>query len=158
MSAAAPQGLVLTAGSVLRADDAAGPVLSRRLEDEPIPGWVTLDGGLTPEDEIGAVRRLAPARLVLVDAADMALAPGSVRRLTKADVARSSLFTTHSLPLSILIEELEGICGDMAFIGIQPGTTEFFGAMTPDVTEAVGAVYDALAAGGDLTVFDPLRK
>jgi len=151
-------GLVLTAGSVLRADDAAGPVLSRRLEEEPIPGWVTFDGGLTPEDEIGAVKRLAPSRLVLVDAADMALAPGSVRRLTKADVAHNSMFTTHSLPLTILIEELEGVCADITFIGIQPGTTEFFGPMTPAVTEAVGSVYDALASDGDLTVFDLLHE
>ncbi|MDY4041756.1 MAG: hydrogenase 3 maturation endopeptidase HyCI [Collinsella sp.] len=153
-----PVGLVLTAGSVLRADDAAGPVLSRRLEDEPLPGWVTFDGGLTPEDEIGAVKRLAPARLVLVDAADMALEPGAVRRLTKADVARNSMFTTHSLPLTILIEELENVCGDIAFIGIQPGTTEFFGPMTPAVTEAVDAVYRALASGGDLTVFEALHE
>ena len=28
-------GIVLTAGSVLRADDAAGPVLSKKMEDAP---------------------------------------------------------------------------------------------------------------------------
>lgn len=33
-------GIVLTAGSVLRADDAAGPVLSKKMEDAPIAGLV----------------------------------------------------------------------------------------------------------------------
>lgn len=41
-------GIVLTAGSVLRADDAAGPVLSKKMEDTPIAGWYTIDGGQTP--------------------------------------------------------------------------------------------------------------
>ena len=45
-------GIVLTAGSVLRADDAAGPVLSKKMEDAPIAGWYTIDGGQTPEDDI----------------------------------------------------------------------------------------------------------
>lgn len=66
-------GIVLTAGSVLRADDAAGPVLSKKMEDAPIAGWYTIDGGQTPEDDIIEVKRERPPRLVLVDAADMAL-------------------------------------------------------------------------------------
>ena len=50
-------GIVLTAGSVLRADDAAGPVLSKKMEDAPIAGWYTIDGGQTPEDDIIEVKR-----------------------------------------------------------------------------------------------------
>lgn len=118
-------GIVLTAGSVLRADDAAGPVLSKKMEDAPIAGWYTIDGGQTPEDDIIEVKRERPPRLVLVDAADMALPVGSIRLLDKRDVARKSMFTTHSLPLSILIEEIEQSCEDIVFIGIQPGDTEF---------------------------------
>ena len=113
-------GIVLTAGSVLRADDAAGPVLSKKMEDAPIAGWYTIDGGQTPEDDI--------------------------RLLDKRDVARKSMFTTHSLPLSILIEEIEQSCEDIVFIGIQPGDTEFYNPMSPEVFEAVDAVYDAVAA------------
>ena len=130
-------GIVLTAGSVLRADDAAGPVLSKKMEDTPIAGWYTIDGGQTPEDDIIEVKRERPPRLVLVDAADM---------LDKRDVARKSMFTTHSLPLSILIEEIEQSCEDIVFIGIQPGDTEFYNPMSPEVFDAVDAVYDAVAA------------
>ena len=83
VNGAAFEGIVLTAGSVLRADDAAGPVLSKKMEDDPIPGWYTIDGGQTPEDDIVEVKRVRPPRLVLVDAADMALPTGMVRRLRK---------------------------------------------------------------------------
>ena len=139
-------GIVLTAGSVLRADDAAGPVLSKKMEDAPLAGWYTIDGGQTPEDDIIEVKRERPPRLVLVDAADMALPVGSIRLLDKSDVARKSMFTTHSLPLSILIEEIEQSCDDIVFVGIQPGDTEFYNPMSPKVFDAVDAVYDAVAA------------
>lgn len=59
------------------------------------------------------------------------------------------MFTTHSLPLSILIEETEQSCDDIFFIGIQPGDTEFYNPMSPEVfdaVDAVDAVYDAVAA------------
>ena len=127
-------GIVLTAGSVLRADDAAGPVLSKKMEDTPIAGWYTIDGGQTPEDDIIEVKRERPPRL------------GSIRLLDKRDVARKSMFTTHSLPLSILIEEIKQSCEDIVFIGIQPGDTEFYNPMSPEVFDAVDAVYDAVAA------------
>ena len=82
-------GIVLTAGSVLRADDAAGPVLSKKMEDTPIAGWYTIDGGQTPEDDIIEVKRERPPRLVLVDAADMALPVGAIRLLDKRDAFAS---------------------------------------------------------------------
>ena len=81
-----------------------------------------------------------------VDAAGMALPVGSIRLLDKRDVARKSMFTTHSLPLSILIEEIEQSCDDIVFVGIQPGDTEFYNPMSPEVFDAVDAVYDAVAA------------
>ena len=57
------------------------------------------------------------------------------------------MFTTHSLPLSILIEEIEQSCEDIVFIGIQPGDTEFYNPHVPRKSfDAVDAVYDAVAA------------
>ena len=126
------------------------------MEDDPIPGWYTIDGGQTPEDDIVEVKRVRPPRLVLVDAADMALPTGMVRRLRKEDVARKSMFTTHALPLSILIEEIEASCDDIVFLGIQPGDTEFYNPMSPEVFDAVDRVYAAVAAG-DFSVFPPLH-
>ena len=57
--------IVFCVGSVLRGDDAAGPLLAKRLEDDPVAGWAAVDGGQTPENDLGYLRRLAPDRLAL---------------------------------------------------------------------------------------------
>lgn len=144
--------LVLTIGAVLRGDDAAGPYLAKLLEDDPIEGWGVVDGGQMPEDELSAIRRIHPDLLVLVDAAQMGLEPGAVRTLERSDVATGYLMTTHSLPISFLLDELEDCCGELAFLGIQPGQTDFFAPLTPAVLQAVEGIYDAIAEG-DLSRF-----
>lgn len=37
--------IVFGVGSVLRGDDAAGPLLVKKMEDAPIGGWSAIDGG-----------------------------------------------------------------------------------------------------------------
>ena len=141
--------IVLTAGAVLRGDDGAGPVLSKLMEETPIAGWRAIDGGQTPEDDVATIRRCHPRRLVVVDAAAMGLPVGSVRRLTADDVSTNYLMTTHSLPLTFMLRELEGMCDELTFLGIQPATTEFFDPLTPAVMDAVRSVYAWVAAGAD---------
>jgi len=145
--------LVLTVGSVLRGDDAAGPMLAKMLETRPIADWEVIDGGQTPEDELSVIRKKAPDLLLLVDAADMGLAAGEIRLLDEKDVLSDFLITTHSLPLTFLLKELKACCKEVIFLGIQPSHTEFFGALHPDVRKAVESVYDCLAAGEDRSRF-----
>ena len=104
---------------------------------------------LRGDDAAGHLRRLAPQRLLLVDAAAMGLEPGAVRRLRAEDVAVQSLITTHTLPITYLLGELEQMCGEVTFLGIQPGGTEFFDPVHPRVLAAVESVYAALAEGGN---------
>ena len=142
---------VLCVGAVLRGDDAAGPLLAKMMQDDPIEGWEVLDGGQTPEDFTGVVRRDRPDVLVVVDAASMQLEPGSIRQLSEEDVACDYLMTTHSLPISIMLAELRSSCKEIIFLGIQPGQTDFFSPLTPAVKEAVEWVYAQLASGGDFS-------
>lgn len=141
--------IVFCVGSVLRGDDAAGPLLVKRLEDDPVAGWAAVDGGQTPENDLGYLRRLAPDRLLLVDAAAMGLEPGAIRRLQAEDVAVQSLITTHTLPITYLLGALEEMCDDVTFVGIQPAGTAFFDPVHPRVLAAVEHVYRTLAEGGD---------
>ena len=56
------------------------------------------------------------------------------------------MFTTHSLPLSILIEENEQSCDDIFFKGISRATRSSTTPCPREVFDAVDAVYDAVAA------------
>lgn len=141
--------IVFCVGSVLRGDDAAGPLLAKKLEDFPVEGWTAVDGGQTPENDLGYLRRLAPRRLLLVDAAAMGLEPGAIRRLQAADVATQSLITTHTLPITYLLGELEAVCEEVVFLGVQSAGTEFFDPVSPRVLAAVESVYQCLADGAD---------
>lgn len=147
--------VVFTVGSVLRGDDAAGPALAKRLEEEPVFGWEVVDGGQTPEDDLGYLRRLRPSRLLLVDAAAMGHEPGEIRVVTADDVATQFLITTHTLPITFLLGELEQMCEDVTFLGIQPATTDFFEPLSAPVRRAVDVLYDCLAQGGDFSRFEP---
>ena len=136
--------VVLTVGSVLRGDDAAAPYLAKMIEDNPIDGWTLVHGDLTPEDELGYIRMLEPNRVVVVDAADMNLRAGEVRIVTKDDVAKQFFITTHSMPITYLLSELEPTCRELVFIGIQPAQTEFFGPLSDSVREAVENIYEMI--------------
>lgn len=154
--------VVFTAGSVLRGDDAAGPMLAKMLTDAPVDGWDVIDGGQTPEDDLAVVRRMRPERVVLVDAAEMGLPVGSVRRLTADDVAVQYLITTHSLPITFLLGELGQMCENVEFLGIQPGSLAFFDPLSPGVWDALDEIVSCLKEGGDFSryphVGDPAEE
>lgn len=139
--------VVFTVGAVLRGDDAAGPMLAKMMEDRPIEGWDVIDGGQMPEDFLSVIRRRQPDVLLLVDAAQMDLEPGSISVLDEDDVISDFMFTTHSLPITFLLSELKGCCGTVVFLGIQPAQMDFFGPLTPAVADAVDRIYDSLARG-----------
>ena len=141
--------IVFGVGSVLRGDDAAGPLLVKKMEDAPIEGWAAVDGGQTPENDLGHLRRLSPKRLLLVDAAAMGLEPGTIRRLRGADVASQSFITTHTLPITYLLGELESLCSEVTVLGIQPSGTEFFDPVHARVLAAVDTIYRGIARGDD---------
>ena len=137
--------LVFTVGAVLRGDDAAGPMLARMIQDKPIDGWQLIDGEQMPEDFIAPVRRMQPDKLVLVDAAMMGLSPGEVRFLSRDDVLDNYMLSTHSLPLSFLLDELSLCCSDITFLGIQPAQMDFAAPLTSAVYDAVKKIYAAIS-------------
>ncbi len=141
--------MVFTVGSVLRGDDAAGPMLAKLMEDDPIEGWEVVDGGQMPEDMIAVVRRSQPDVLLLVDAADMGAEPGCVRPVDADTVATDFMITTHSLPITFLLSELEACCGRVVFLGIQPAQMGFMEPLTPAVADGVQKIYDWLRTGVD---------
>ncbi len=140
-------GVVFTVGNSLRGDDGAGPLLAELLEATPAEGWTLVDGEASPENHTHRVRALTPDRVLIVDAAQMELAPGEVRLLDEDCVAEHFLVTTHAIPLNFLIASLRETVPEIIFLGIQPKDTGFCNPLTPAVRTAVEMIHRRLVQG-----------
>lgn len=138
---------LLCVGNSMMGDDGAGPRLAARCAQQPLPGWTVVDGGAAPENDIGYLRELRPAHLVIVDATEMGLAPGEMRIIAEQDISEMFMMTTHNLPLTFLIEQLRADIPQITFIGIQPEIVAFYYPMSAAVEQAVSRLHQCLLPG-----------
>lgn len=138
------RNLMLAVGNSMMGDDGAGPMLFDLMQQTPIDGWVAINGGSSPESVSHQVRALKPQRLLIVDAADIGLAPGEIRVIDPDDIAEMFIMSTHNLPLNFLIDQLKEDVGEIIFLGIQPDLVGFYMPMNDKVVAAVEQVYQAL--------------
>ena len=148
--------IVLTVGNSLMGDDGAGPLLAELLARTPAPGWDVIDGGATPENVTHLVRAANPDRVLMVDAAEMGLPHGSVRRIDPALIADTFLINTHAIPLDFLVTSLKETVREVVFVGIQPARVAFFEDMTAAVKAAVRDLHSRLIAGEDPAGLTPV--
>jgi hydrogenase 3 maturation protease len=134
--------LVLGIGNEFKGDDGAGIVLARRLKRK----WrsseklCSIDGGSTPENSISAIRRFNPSHVLLVDAANMELPPGTIRVIEKERISGLAI-STHGLSLKVVAEYLEKMIGTKVIVvGIQPLRVE----LGKGVSRPVAASLDSL--------------
>jgi hydrogenase 3 maturation protease len=132
---------VLTIGNGMMGDDAAGPLLARRIRQAPLEGWEMLNGGSAPENCLFQIREMAPYRVLIVDAADMGLAPGEVRLIDEQRISDLFLMTTHSLPLTFLMRSIREFVPQVSLVGIQPENVSFGYPVSSKVKQAVELVY-----------------
>lgn len=121
----------LAIGSDLRADDSAGILVGRSLERHilkkktRIPAKVFF-GFTAPENITGEIKKFRPTHLVIIDSADMGKRPGEAELLEAEAEGKSISFTTHQLPVKVLVAYLLAFLKcKVAIIGIQPKTTKF---------------------------------
>ena len=145
---------VLAIGSWMRCDDSAGLIVGEevlRLLETRTGGYrmTAYIGETAPENYTSEIKRFAPSHLVLVDAADVGKAPGHVEIL-ESDVLNGNVsFSTHSLPVRVLVDYIRRfITCEVFIIGIQPATSEFAREATPEVTKAAKQVAAMLTSAG----------
>lgn len=116
---------VMGIGSVLRADDGAGMYFIELCEENIKSDNLILIGGSTaPENFTGVIKDFKPQKLFIIDAAHMGLLPGEFKILKESDIGGLP-FTTHMLPLSVIVKYLEAEANcEVIFIGIQPLSTD----------------------------------
>ena len=120
---------VLGIGNLLRRDDGVGVWVAERMHGT---GWEVVVAGQSVENALGVVRRLSLELLVVVDAAEMNLPPGSVRCLP-LDQSERMLGSTHALPLPFLLSTVRDRVGEIILVGIQPSDCSLGEGLTPAV-------------------------
>jgi hydrogenase 3 maturation protease len=103
-----------------------------------------LEAGQAPENSTGELRKFAPNAVLIIDAADMGEAPGTIRWISEEDIDGMSA-STHSLPLSMLAHylRLELNC-DVKILGIQVSSNEVGETVSADVLRAVNEIVGEL--------------
>ena len=125
--------LLLGIGNPRHGDDALGPVFARAFRH---PGWRCFNAATAPENFTGLVRRLHPDTLVLLDAADLGMPPGTLQRLDPSAIAYGD-FGTHAGSLGQLAAYLSDGAGRVIILGIQPGPTTPGTRLSPPVRAAL---------------------
>jgi len=137
---------ILGVGSELRSDDIAGILVARRLKvalggREEI---LVVEGGTAPENFTGEILRFEPSHLVVVDCAELGAPPGSLRLFPVQEMGGLSS-STHSLPLSIILDYMEARHPfEPLVIGIQPRGLAFDGRPSDEALEAARQVTELL--------------
>lgn len=139
---------VLGAGSVLRADDAAGVMVVEKLmadcSIEEHPNLRFYLGETAPENYSGNIRIFCPTHLLIIDAADLGQKPGDIVDINPEDVGGPT-FCSHMLPLKVMIDYLISETGTaVILIGIQYKNIAFDTAMTIEIKKAVDEIYITL--------------
>jgi len=106
---------ILMIGNTLRGDDGITTYLGYLIEKENI-GWKVFYGGDTPESEFHKLREFAPDVIVVADAMT-GTKIGSVEVIDISD-QRDYMYSTHNLPMPILLSYLKGFCQVVLFLGL----------------------------------------
>jgi hydrogenase 3 maturation protease len=121
--------MLIGVGNRLSHDDGVGPVVAQALADSD---WIAIDCGTSLENATGIVSREQPDLLVIVDAATMDKKPGEFFLLPIAAKDRM-LASTHGLPLSFVLGNIESSAKETVLIGIQPDDMSFGEGLTEPV-------------------------
>jgi len=145
--------IVLGIGNRLGGDDAAGTCVvdmlnQRRHRDKALLSTeiTAIDVGTAPESYTSVIRQHQPDLLILADAADMGLPPGTLRTIPPEKISILS-FSTHHIPLSIFISYVKEFCGKVLLIGVQPERTEMGRRISKAVRKSVKKLAEAILEG-----------
>lgn len=146
------QTLILGLGNSLRGDDGAGPAVIDLLREMDLPVHVDLLDGGTPGLEI-VLHLQGYARAIIIDAAEMGLAPAEWRRFTPETAAikigeNKLQGTLHSAGLAealALARALDLLPQNVTIYGIQPADLDWRQGLSEPLQAALPALCDEIA-------------
>jgi len=130
---------ILGVGNKDNGDDGVGLYITEILQEAKLPEQVTIFYcERVPEHFLGKIAKLAPNRVIVLDAADMKELPGAIAIFPKEMIAQGFHFSTHTLSLTMLEEFLRPEVPEIIilYVGIQPKQTKFMTDLTQECKEA----------------------
>ncbi len=118
--------VIMGIGNPLRSDDAVGVLTVAELEKlSPLKKVVLIRCETVPENYLHTVEEEAPSHLLLIDAVDAGIKPGSIVFRDLKDSEKLSV-STHSIPLSTLANFLKNTLNvKIMLLGIQIADLSF---------------------------------
>ncbi len=135
--------LLLGTGNELNGDDSVGCFVAENFSKK---GWIAINAGTVPENFLGVVKREKPGHLVIVDAADLGLAPGKMRRL-EPEQANSAFYSTHSIPLSEFVSLAGKAAKKITIIGIQAKNVKQFFPLSKEAKKSAERLMELIKKG-----------
>jgi len=133
---------IIGVGNLLLRDEGVGIHVARELQKNDLPSGVeVLDGGVVGIGLMDYLR--GPAKVLLIDAAEMNLKPGSVVRFTPEEVKDEKVgpkFSSHDIGLLEVLELAKalGDCpSEVVIIGIQPKEISWGTDLSPEVKASI---------------------
>jgi hydrogenase 3 maturation protease len=123
--------IILCIGNPEGGDDAIGPYIAQHLKTSG--KLLVINAETTPENYTSIIRKNQPTQVIVIDAIDMSLPPGEIRIVPEQMIGVMHI-STHSTPLSVLINYIKTMVKDVKLIGVQPKIYQ--GSMTQEVKKS----------------------
>ncbi|MFQ6126748.1 MAG: hydrogenase maturation peptidase HycI [Candidatus Heimdallarchaeota archaeon] len=131
-------------GSLLRKDDFVGVKIVRNLQEKDLQSVYLIECETVPENFIKPIREFGPTHVLIIDAAQLNLPPGTVK-LLESDAIAGVPIITHALPLHLFCEYLEKVTGaKVALLAIQPKEIGFGEGLTSELKKTANALTNLL--------------
>ena len=135
---------VIGIGNIIKGDDGLGPKLIAMLKERGVKAPL-FDCGTAPENYIFPVLTTSCDTVIMVDAADLGLAPGSASVIGIDQISKVS-FSTHNPSPRLFTDLLTTGKEDLNifFIAVQPKSMVLGEALSAEVVDGLDALAEAL--------------
>jgi hydrogenase maturation protease len=136
---------IVAIGNILRGDDGLGPKLIEILKRISVKADL-FDCGTAPENYIFPILATSCDTVVLVDAADLSMAPGEARVLAIDEISNVS-FSTHNPSPRLFTDLLKTGKEDLNIfvVSVQPKTTRLGDALSKEVLDGLEILAEAFS-------------
>ena len=130
-----------------KGDDRLGCALARALAKKlpACPDICIVNGGEAPENFTGAIRAFSPSHVILLDAVDHGLEPGTAFIADEHSIPLGDM-TSHHLPLRLLMRFLgASLPCQVILVGVQPRTLRPGNRLSAPLKKALPLLAEFLA-------------